>query len=179
MKGLKLVTPTIEHKEAWIDIVTEIEAAGEKMTPLALKGDTDDFDTFLEGALKNAQGIDLPMGRVRATVLFLIKEGEPKILGAIDIRHDLNEYLLKVGGHIGYGIRPSERKKGYATVMLHLALTYCKELGLERVLITCDKTNIGSAKTMIKNGAMLENEIEHNGIVTQRYWINLRNEALS
>jgi len=80
---------------------------------------------------------------------------------------------LNYGGHIGYGIRPSERKKGYATKMLELALALCRQKGMEKVLLTCDKGNIGSAKTMSKNGAVLENEVEENGKTVQRYWITL------
>ena len=86
----------------------------------------------------------------------------------IDIRHRLNDYLLNFGGHIDYSVRKSERQKGYATEMLALALIECMKLNIKRVLITCDKDNIASAKTIINNGGILEG----SGI-TQRYWINL------
>lgn len=94
------------------------------------------------------------------------------MVGAVNIRHDLNDYLLKYGGHIGDGIRPSERRKGYATEMIRLALEECRKLGLTRVLMTCDKNNIGSAKSIIRNGGILENEVWENDSVKQRYWIN-------
>ena len=94
-------------------------------------------------------------------------------VGAVNIRHYLNESLYKSGGHIGDGIRPSERKKGYATAMIGLALEKCKELGINKVLMTCDKTNIGSAKSIINNGGVLESEFEEDGVVEQRYWITL------
>lgn len=77
------------------------------------------------------------------------------------------------GGHIGDGIRPSERRKGYATAMIALALEECKKLGIERVLMCCDKDNIGSAKSIIRNGGFLENEVEEYGHLEQRYWIQL------
>ena len=91
----------------------------------------------------------------------------------IDIRHRLNEYLLQFGGNIGYSVRPSQRRKGYATEMLALALEECRKLGIDRALVTCDKTNIGSAKTIQKNGGVLENEVLEGDRITQRYWIAL------
>ena len=91
----------------------------------------------------------------------------------IDIRHRLNEYLLQFGGNIGYSVRPSQRRKGYATEMLALALEECRKLGLDRALVTCDKSNIGSAKTIQKNGGVLENEVLEGDRITQRYWIAL------
>lgn len=96
------------------------------------------------------------------------------MVGAINIRHYLNDNLLKHGGHIGDGVRPSERQKGIATRMIALGLEECKKLGLKRVLMTCRKDNIGSAKSIINNGGILENEIKQDdGVVTQRYWIDL------
>ena len=99
---------------------------------------------------------------------------DSKIVGTINIRYKLNDYLLRIGGHIGYGIRPSERCKGYATKMLALALEKCRELGIDKALVTCDKDNLGSAKTIINNGGVLENEYtESDGNIVQRYWIIL------
>jgi predicted acetyltransferase len=81
---------------------------------------------------------------------------------------------VKIHGHIGYGIRPSERKKGYATMMLKLALEHCKKVGLEKVLLTCDKSNLASAKTIMKCSGVFENEEKQNdGDFLQRYWIEL------
>ena len=77
------------------------------------------------------------------------------------------------GGHIGDGVRPSERRKGYATEQIRLALQKCKELGIDRVLMTCEDWNVGSAKSIINNGGILENEIEVEGKIFQRYWIDL------
>ena len=77
------------------------------------------------------------------------------MVGAVNIRHKLNEYLLQYGGHIGDGIRPGERGKGYATRMIGLALEECKKLGIRKVLMVCDKENIGSAKSILKNGGSL------------------------
>ena len=96
------------------------------------------------------------------------------MVGAVNIRHYLNEKLLFDGGHIGDGVRPSERRKGYATKIISLALDECKNLGINKVLITCNKDNIGSAKSIINNGGILENEVvDEDKQVVQRYWIKL------
>ena len=94
-------------------------------------------------------------------------------LGAVNIRHYLNEALLLNGGHIGDGIRPSERRKGYATQMIGLALGECRKHGIEKVLMVCDKENIGSAKSIMNNGGVLENEVVVDGVTEQRYWISI------
>ena len=95
------------------------------------------------------------------------------MVGAVNIRHYLNEPLLLNGGHIGDGVRPSERRKGIATAMIRLALEECKKLGISKVLMVCDRENIGSAKSIIHNGGVLENEVTVEGVVEQRYWISL------
>lgn len=169
---LKLVFPNEEYEQEWKNIIQEIEESGERIVPYALKGDAKNYEQYLENARRYSIGVEIPKDRVPSEIFFLVNE-EKKILGAIDIRYALNDYLLRYGGNIGYGIRPSERKKGYATEMLKLALYICREKGLEKVLITCDKKNLGSAKTMINNGAVLENEVENGEEVTQRYWIEL------
>jgi predicted acetyltransferase len=111
-------------------------------------------------------------GFVPATTYFAVFES--RIVGTISIRHKLNDKLLNYGGHIGYAVRPSDRRKGYATKMLALALVKCRELGIGRVLVTCDKQNVGSARTIIKNGGVLEDErSREDGGITQRYWITI------
>lgn len=171
---LKLVLPKEEYREEWYSIINEIEDAGEKITPLALKGNTNDYTEYLQSVENNSKGIDLPSHIVSSDIYFLVEEGSKRILGAIDIRHQLNTYLYHYGGNIGYGIRPSERKKGYATQMLKLALEQCKILGMEKVLITCFKDNQGSAKTILNNNGVLENEITEDGKLKQRYWITIK-----
>jgi len=97
-----------------------------------------------------------------------------QIVGNIQIRHCLNDYLLRTYGHIGYAVRPSERRKGYATEMLARGLEKCRELGIEKVLISCDKDNIASAKTITKNGGVFYKEFsEDDGNIVQQYWISL------
>lgn len=154
------------------DFTQEFIARGEKIIPSSVKNQS--FHEWLEEIERHHKGIDLLSGRVPSTIYFLIRKKDQKILGAIDIRHRLNENLFNFGGNIGYGVRPSERRKGYASLMLSLALEKCRELGMDKVLITCDKNNIASAKTIIKQGGVLEDERKDGeDIVRQRYWINL------
>lgn len=90
---------------------------------------------------------------------FLAVDADGKLIGMIDIRHRLNEGLLRFGGNIGYSVRPCCRRQGYATQMLALALEECRKMQMQKVLVTCNKENIGSAKTIQKNGGVLENEV--------------------
>ena len=134
------------------------------------KNDYHDFDNYLQN-LELKEPVD---GKVPDSVFFLLDEDRNILLGAVNIRHYLNDYLLKYAGHIGDGIRPSERRKGHGTEMIRLALIECKKLGIDKVLMVCDKSNIASAKTIIKNGGILENEfMDEDGEIQQRYWINL------
>lgn len=135
------------------------------------KNDYHDFDYYLEH-LEHKVPLE---GKVPDSVFFLLDEERNILVGAINIRHYLNEYLLQYAGHIGDGIRPSERGKGYATEMIRLALIECKKLGINDVLMVCDKDNIASAKSIIKNGGVLENEIvNEKGKIDQRYWIKVK-----
>lgn len=113
-------------------------------------------------------------GMVPDSTFFLLDIDRNRLLGAVNIRHELNEHLLKYGGHIGDGVRPSERRKGYATEMIRLALLECQKLGIRKVLICCNKENVGSRKSIINNGGVLENELLNaDGAIIQRYWITL------
>ena len=134
------------------------------------KNDYHDFKNYLE-KLEIKEGDDR---HVPDSVFFLLDEESDRLLGAVNIRHCLNDALLKDGGHIGDGIRPSERRKGYATKMIELALEECRKLGIDRVLMVCDKNNIASARSITNNGGVLENEIiDDKGRTVQRYWIEL------
>ncbi len=134
------------------------------------KNDYHDFDYYL----KDLENIEEKDGLVPDSVFFLLDIDRNRLLGAVNIRHYLNERLLKDGGHIGDGIRPTERGKGYGTEMVRLALIECKKLGIDKVLMVCDKTNPASRKTIINNGGILENEvIDEDGEIEERYWINI------
>lgn len=116
-----------------------------------------------------------PKNFVPATQFVYLREHDQMIVGMIQVRHEFNAYLAKYAGHIGYSVRPDERRKGYAAQMLHDVLPYCRAIGLERVLITCNADNEGSRKTILKNGGVYENTVYEPGeeCGTQRYWITL------
>ena len=169
--NVKLIKLTKEYEKELGEMIEEWKLDQEinhtNHSPWAIfKNDYHDFDYYLDNLEK---GKNL----VPNSVLFLLDVDRNRLLGAVNIRHYLNDDLLKEGGHIGDGIRPSERRKGYATELIRLALIECKKLGINKVLITCNKDNIGSAKSIIKNGGILENEIiDSDGELLQRYWID-------
>lgn len=95
-------------------------------------------------------------GLVAGVTYLTIRESDNKIVGTINIRYTLNEYLRKIAGHIGYGIRPSERKKGIAKIQLYLALKESLKVNLNKVMISCEQNNIASEKTILAFGGILE-----------------------
>ena len=173
--NLKLIKLTREYEKQLGEMIDEWKKDQEinhtDRSPGAIfKNDDHDFDYYLEH-LELKEPAD---GKVPDSVFFLLDADRNRLLGAVNIRHYLNEFLLREGGHIGDGIRPSERRKGYATEMIRLALIECKKMGIDRVLMTCDRDNIGSAKSIIRNGGVLENEIvSSEGVMIQRYWITI------
>ena len=167
---LRLVKASNEYRDQIIDMLDEWNAAGEKIVPYAIRRvDYHDFAYYCD----HLEVKDTGCGLVPDSTYFCLDEERNVIVGAVNIRHYLNKSLLRNGGHIGDGVRPSERRKGIATKMIALALEECKKLGLENVLMVCDKENVGSAKSIQNNGGILENEIEVDGVVEQRYWIKL------
>lgn len=173
--NVRLIKLTKEYEKQLGEMIDEWKIDQEKNhtnhSPWAIfKNDYHDFNYYLD----NLEVREPKDGTVPDSTFFLLDEERNILLGAVNIRHYLNDYLLKYGGHIGDGIRPSERNKGYATEMIRLALQECVKLCIRKVLIICDKSNIASAKTIIKNGGILENEIvDEKGRIEQRYWINI------
>ena len=174
--NLRLIKLTKEYREELCGMIDEWKEDQTKNhtngSPAAIfRNDPRDFDRYL-AELEHRDSSD---GWVPDSVFFLLDEDRDRLVGAVNIRHYLNDFLLKEGGHIGDGIRPSERGKGYGTEMIRLALIECRKLGIDRVLMVCDRDNVASAKTIIKNGGVLENEfVNAEGVVEQRYWIDLR-----
>ena len=178
---LILVKPNIELKEQAINLIEEVEKfdIDEKVRYSGfsrLQEYKDNYEEWLERIDKYTKKEMIPEGRVPANVFFSIRKSDNKLVGVIDIRHELNDYLYNYGGHIGYTILPSERRKGYAYKQLKLGLDFCKSIGLKRVLITCLDYNIGSSKTIEKIGGILENIVEEKqkGETLKRYWISLK-----
>ena len=142
------------------------------LSPRAIFRDYHDFDTYIEAQRK--QETDPEPNRVPGTTYFALDKERNIIVGACQIRHYLNEDLRNGGGHIGDGVRPSERRKGYATEIIHLALEKCRELGIKEVLISCNSDNIGSRKSIINNGGVYEETVLDDGEPLEKYWIKLK-----
>lgn len=166
---LKLVKLTPEYRRHLFEMMDEWTATGEKIIPYAIRKNDyrEDFDLYMAQIELTA-----PMdGLVPDSTFFALDTERDIFVGAVNIRHYLNGALLNGGGHVGDGVRPSERRKGYGTKMVALALDECKKLGIDRVLMVCNKNNIASAKTIVKNGGVLEDERDDEGAIIQRYWI--------
>ena len=131
------------------------------------------IEDWLEELKKRSSEDTVPKGLVPSSTYLGVREKDNYIVGMIDIRHYLNEYLTQVGGNIGYGVRKTERNKGYAKQMLKLALEKCKELKIKRVLITCDEDNIASEKVILSANAKLEDIRNVDGENKKRFWIDL------
>lgn len=179
MADTKLVLPSKEYEKQAAEYIQEFSEYNSEINGT---GGLQRYDNYDEWLLKIARDMNLSIsvqGRVPASTYFFIRISDNKIIGMINIRHKLNEFLSSEGGHLGYSIRPTERKKDYATLMLDLGLQKCKELNISNFLLTCDKTNVTSSKVIKKNNGVLENEIysETFSQIIQRYWIDLPGEA--
>ncbi len=131
------------------------------------------IEDWLEELNKRSCEDTVPKGLVPSSTYLGVREKDNYIVGMIDIRHYLNEYLTQVGGNIGYSVRKSERNKGYAKQMLKLALEKCKELKIKKVLITCDEDNITSEKVILSANAKFEDIRNVDGENKKRFWIDL------
>ena len=167
---LSLVKLSEEYKRHLNEMMEEWYGTGEQISPYVIRrNDYKDFEYYMDN-LEVKEGTE---NLVPDSTFFCLDEDRDIFVGAVNIRHYLNEALLRDGGHIGDGVRPSERRKSIATKMIGLALDECRKLGIDRVLMVCDKDNIGSAKSIINNGGVLENEIIDGEVIEQRYWIEL------
>ena len=177
MNEYELISPRLEDKEELLKMIEEIKIVDEgKRWQYAGTSSLEKlkYEEWLEKVTKESIGKELAPNRVSASTFILLRNSDNKVVGIINIRHEVNDYLLNFGGHIGYSIRPSERRKGLGTLQLEKALKVAKELNISRVLLTCDSENIGSAKTIEKCQGKLENSITTpDGYILKRYWINI------
>lgn len=175
IEKLKLVTPEIGHKE---EAIKYIEEHYEYNSAIHGVGGLDRYLDNYEGWLKKLEEDRNRIAneeKVPAETFFLVREDDNKIIGMINIRLVLNERLRNSNGNIGYGIRPTERRKGYNKINLYLGLLECQKHGLKEVMLDCDKDNLGSAKTMQALCGKLEKEYysEEYKCIVQVYWINV------
>jgi predicted acetyltransferase len=175
---MELVDPSVQYKDSFIEAVRELQSDAETTTTRRYRGLSipeleTDFGAFVDNERSHARGENQPEGYVPQSEFWLVDGGE--YIGHLSLRHKLNEQLTAVGGHIGYSIRPSKRRKGYGNKILELGLLKAKELGIERALLTCDATNAGSRKIIEKNGGVLEDQVPNpeTGIDKLRFWISV------
>jgi len=168
-----LSKPTIELKTEYLDFYQEWKNSGERMVPWVISKDPTYFEGMIQFLLDSEKEENMADNWVPGSTFWLVND-KRRILGAVNIRHRLNDELFNRGGHIGYGIRPTERRKGFATRLLSLSLEKAKEIGIKNVLVVCDSDNIGSAKTIMNNCGIPDSDfIEENGNIIKRFWINL------
>ncbi len=166
-----LVRPSKQYKNSFIDAVREFQKENRYIN-INIESLPQDFTKYINDLIIRDDISKLKEGRVPETYFWLVNEDE--FIGRISIRHKLVKHLF-IDGHIGYEIRPSERKKGYGKKILELGLKEAKKLGLQRVLVTCDSDNIGSKRIIKCNGGKFEDEvlIEGKEVSKLRYWFNL------
>lgn len=141
-----------------------------------LAEDDQTWSEYLNYLDRCSRGVGLATGRVPATMLLAVVDGE--VVGRVHVRHALTPGLRVTGGHIGYGVRPQFRRRGYAAEMLRQGLELLGTLGIEQALVTCDDDNEASIRTIESNGGFLEGKIElAEGVVTRHYWIDTWVEA--
>jgi len=174
MSNLNLVLSNIKYKNEYLEFIEKcykdiIETCFDSLIPLS---NTETVENDIKKLNDMHVGKGLPDNWVPASTYWLMKNNN-RIIGTINIRHKLNENLEFRGGHISYYIRPFERNRGYGTKMLSLALEHCRNLGIERVLITCNKDNMPSAKIIRNNGGIFYSEGVDDMQIIHRYWIKM------
>ena len=175
MDEFLLIRPSDEYSEQIASYRQEFLLAGDSMDGTGALRKTSDIAEYIKTSIAREKVENVPSDRVPATQFLFIRKRDNRLLGMLQIRHHLNDYLEKYAGHIGYSVRPSERRHGYAKKMLKMVLPYCEKIGILKVLITCIDGNIGSEKTILANGGVYESTIHepNENIDLKRFWIEL------
>lgn len=174
MSKLILMKPTIAYEEQVWNYRQAFLERGDSLDGTSRLREAESVEWWLDDIEQNRHEETVIEGFVPATSYLAVRQSDNKVVAMIQVRHRLNDFLINFGGHIGYSVHPEERRKGYATETLRLTLIECASVhDLDKVLITCDKANVGSRKAIVNNGGSLENEYEKDGMTIQRYWINL------
>jgi len=169
---MKLMHPAAEFIDEIRSYREEFIRAGDSMDGTGALFRLETPEEWLDHTEMCAKRDTVPENWVIATQFIGVREEDQRIVGMIQVRHYFNEFLEKFGGNIGYSVRPSERRKGYAGEMLAQVLPYCREIGLKRVLVTCEKENEASRRIILKNGGEYESTVDAGeGTILERYWI--------
>ena len=165
--------PTLDDKEQVLGLVKEFREYDSVINGHGSIDKCASYEEWLDKLAMYENKETLPEGRVLSTQYITVRKKDNKVVGLINARWYLNDFLMFHGGHIGDSIRPLERNKGYATEQIRLVLEEFRKKGEKKVLITCKKQNIASARTIEKNGGVFENEVVFEGEVYKRYWITI------
>jgi predicted acetyltransferase len=169
---LNLIEPSIDREAELQRYIAAFAAAG--VTAIDGLGGTpssSDLRNFIVELQQHARGENLPQGWVPASTYWAIHD--TKMVGSINLRHRLTPFLSKVGGHIGYSVHPDYRKRGFATQMLQFGIEKARALGLGKLLITCDKSNVASARVIEKCGGVRTAEVLDGQKAVLQYWIEV------
>lgn len=175
MEKIILIRPTSEYASQIVEYRQEFLEAGDSMDGTGALRKTADPEEFIRISIEREDPKSVPEDRVPATQFICVRKSDNSLVGMLQVRHYFNDYLEKYAGHIGYSIRPSERRKGYAKEMLRMALPHCREIGLDRVLITCIDGSVGSEKTILANGGVYESTVHepNDNVDLKRFWITV------
>lgn len=175
MEAFILTRPTIDYADRIAAYRQEFLDRGDSMDGTGPLRRIADPEEYIKACKEYEDPRTVPSHLVPATQFLYVRESDGRLVGMIQVRHRFNEYLATYAGHIGYSVRPGERRKGYAKEMLRAVLPFCRQIGLDKVLITCIDGNIGSEKTIVANGGVYESTVHepNENVDLKRFWIAL------
>ena len=175
MEEFILIRPTSEYAGQLAEYRQEFLDAGGSMDGCGPLRRFEDPEEYIQVCKDYEDPETVPSHLVPSTQFLFIRKNDNKLVGMIQVRHYFNDFLEKYAGHIGYSVRPSERRKGYAKKMLQMTLPFCRELGIHKVLIACIDGNMGSEKTILANGGVYESTVyePNEKEYLKRFWIEL------
>lgn len=175
MEKLKLIEPTMEYSCEIQKFRQEFLDCGDSLDGCGSLEEFEHCEDWLEQVERCKKWETVPKNWVPATQFICVRESDGKVVGVIQVRHELSDYLRNYAGHIGYSVRPSERRKGYAAWMLRNVLPYCKSLGIHDVMVSCLADNEGSRRTILRNGGVYDGTVREprEDVLLEKYWIHI------
>ena len=170
---MELTEPTTLYRDSYRSYVDEFKEKNEELVPFCIEFDNEPFEAFLERLRNLSNGIGVPEGFVAHSTFWLVDD--ENVVAVSNLRHQLTKSLKREGGHIGYSVRPSMRKRGYGRIVLERTLKMAGKIGIQDVLITCDRENTGSIGVILANGGVFDSDeyLPERNSVINRYWISI------